>query len=261
MSSPISIHDALRSRPPKAFAGECWRLVEAQHKVSTTRLVRPEHQLRLEEIIEETKPAYPVGCDHLDYLLKTPFRYRPALNGSRWRRKDQVEGAAYYAAEESTAVAEIAFHRLLFFVESPSTPFPDAILEFTAFTAAIKAERMIDLVADPIPATVHLTDYSVSQAFADEARAAAIDGIAQSSVRCPSQGTCLTWFNCTVFANRAPIQRRSWHFRIDRNGVLAIREFPDFRLIFDRAAFAQDPRIAALNWERRAVTSTRTSRG
>lgn len=250
MSSPISIHDALRSRPPKAFSGQCWRLVEAQHKVSTARLVRPEHQLRLEEIIEETKPAYPEGCDHLDYLLKTPFRYRPARGGSRWRRQGQVEGAAYYAAQESTAVAEIAFYRLLFLSKSPSTPFPDAFLEFTAFTAAVRAERMIDLVADPIPATAHLTDYSVSQALADEARAQAIEGIAQRSVRCPSQGTCLTWLSCAVFAKPAPVLRRSWHFRVDRNGVLAIREFPDLRLIFDRTTFARDPRIASFNWAR-----------
>jgi RES domain len=250
MSSPISIHDALRSRPPTAFTGECWRLVEAQHKVSTTRLVRPEHQARLEEIIEETKPAYPAGCDHLDYLLKTPFRYRPALNGSRWRRQNQLEGAAYYAVKESTAVAEISFYRLLFLAESPAMPFPDAILEFTAFTAAIAAERMIDLVAHPIPAAAHLTDYGVSQAFADAARAAAIDGIAQRSVRCPLQGICLTWLTCAVFAKPAPIQRRSWHFRIDRNGVLAMREFPERRLIFDPLAFAQDPRIAAFNWKR-----------
>jgi hypothetical protein len=251
MSSPISIHDALRSRPPLSFAGQCWRLVEAQHAVSTARLgLPPRHQERLEDIIEETKPVYPAGCDHLDYLLKTPFRYRPARGGSRWRRQNQVEGAAYYAAEEATAVAEIAFLRLLFLLESPSTPFPDAILEFTAFTAAIKAERMIDLVADPIPATAHLTDYSVSQSFADAARAADIDGIAQRSVRCPEQGTCLTWFTSAVFAKPAPVQLRSWHFWIDRNGVLAIREFPKLRLIFDRAAFAQDPRIAAFNWER-----------
>src|SRR5215204_1888682 len=100
MSSAISIPGALRSRPPRAFAGECWRLVEAQHKVSTARLVPPEHQARLEEIIEETKPVYPAGCDHLDYLLKTPFRYRPGHGGSRWRRQGQVEGAAYYAAQE-----------------------------------------------------------------------------------------------------------------------------------------------------------------
>jgi hypothetical protein len=218
-------------------------------RLRTARLP-PEHQARLEQIIEETKPVYPAGCDHLDYLLKTPFRYRPGHGGSRWRRQGQVEGAAYYAAQESTAVAEMAFWRLLFLHESPSTPFSDAFLEFTAFTAAIEAGRMIDLVADPITAAAHLTDYSVSQAFADVARAEAIDGIAQASVRCPSGGTCLTWLTCAVFAKPAPVKRRSWRLHIDRNGVLAIREFPDRRLIFDRTTFAQDPRIAAFNWKR-----------
>jgi len=89
------------------------RLVEAQHKVSTARLVPPEHQARLEQIIEETEAVYQAGCDHLDDLLRTPFRYRPEHGGSRWRRQGQVEGAAYYAAQESTAVAE-TFWRLLF---------------------------------------------------------------------------------------------------------------------------------------------------
>jgi len=125
----------------------------------------------------------------------------------------------------------MAFWRLLFLHEPPSTPLPAALLEFTAFTAAIEAGRMIDLVADPIPATAHLTDYSVSQAFADAARAEAIDDIAQGSVRCPSGGTCLTWLTCAVFAKPAPVERRSWRLHIDRNGVLAIREFPDRLLI------------------------------
>jgi hypothetical protein len=34
-------------------------------------------------------------------------------------------------------------------------------------------------------------------------------------------------------------------------GVLAICGFPAARLEFDRQAFARDPRIAALRWERR----------
>jgi hypothetical protein len=55
---------------------------------------------------------------------------------------------------------------------------------------------------------------------------------------------------CRAFASREPIERRTWRLHLNAHGVRAMCEFPERRLEFDREAFAADPRIAALRWER-----------
>jgi len=135
MSSSISTPAALSSdsralagdsralaREARALSGTCWRLVEAQHRISTLKLVDTvEEQAALEDLVQDTKPAVPPECRHLHYLLATPFRYGAAYpTGSRFRRAGLSEGVFYAAEEPHTAVAELVFWRLLFFAESPA---------------------------------------------------------------------------------------------------------------------------------------------
>ncbi|MBP8780706.1 MAG: RES domain-containing protein, partial [Alicycliphilus sp.] len=55
-----------------------WRGVEAQHVVSTMRLVdSAAEQDLLEQLLEASKPALPATRQPRHYLLLTPFRYRP----------------------------------------------------------------------------------------------------------------------------------------------------------------------------------------
>ena len=116
--------DTLRSAAAP-FAGRCWRLVEAQHRVSTLKLTDTlAEQALLEQLIDETKPPLPPECRHLDYLLAAPFRYGPYPEGSRFRRAGRTPGVFYASQTPATAVAETAFHRLLFFADSPATPWP-----------------------------------------------------------------------------------------------------------------------------------------
>ncbi len=57
---------------------QAWRGVEAQHIVSTMRLVDTlDEQSVLECILESSKPPLPAGGAAKHYLLATPFRYRP----------------------------------------------------------------------------------------------------------------------------------------------------------------------------------------
>jgi hypothetical protein len=60
----------------RRYRGTVWRLVEAQHRISTNRLARnlAEQQV-LEVLAEEVKPPLPPSARHLDYLLASPFRY------------------------------------------------------------------------------------------------------------------------------------------------------------------------------------------
>jgi len=255
MPSPIWTPDALSSEV-RAYRGRCWRLVEAQHRVSTLKLVDTlDEQTLLEDLIEETKPSVPVECRQLDYLLATPFRYGSIYpQGSRFRRAGRTLGV-YYASEEArTAVAEMGFYRLLFFAESPATPWPSDAAEYTAFAAEVATERALDLTAPPLDRHearwTNPTSYAETQDLADAARAGSIEIIRYRSVRDRNGGSNLALVTCRTFLQPAPVERQSWRIRVSPSGVQAICEFPEARLEFARDFFADDPRIQSFEWER-----------
>lgn len=255
MSSPTWTRVALSSEF-RRFGGACWRLVEAQHRVSTLKLADSlAEQALLEELIEETKPAVPPECRHLDFLLAAPFRYGAAYpQGSRFRRAGRTAGVFYASENPATAVAEMAFYRLLFFAESPTTPWPSDAAEYTGFAAEIATRRLLDLTRKSLSADASLwtdvTNYTACQIFADAARAAGAEAIRYRSVRDPAKGANLAVLACQAFAKPAPVDRQTWRMRLSASGAQALCEAPRQALEFPRDAFAADPRIAALNWER-----------
>lgn len=254
MSSITSTPAALSSEA-RPLAGTCWRLVEAQHRVSTLKLVDTlDEQEVLERLIEASKPAVPEDCRHLHYLLATPFRYgAPYPRGSRFRRAGMTAGVFYAAESDTTGVAEMAFYRLLFFAESPETPWPANPAEYTSFSAELATGRSIDLTLPPFSAGAVAwadpIDYERCQLLADEARAASIDVIRYASVRDPAHGANLALLTCRVFTRPEPVAAHTWHLKLGPAGVLAVCEAPRIRLHFDRDAFA-DPRLAGFVWER-----------
>jgi hypothetical protein len=256
MSSSTWTPAALSSEA-RPLAGVCWRLVEAQHHVSTLKLVDSlDEQRLLEDLIEDTKPPVPPECRHLHYLLATPFRYGTVYpHGSRFRRAGMAEGVFYAAEAPATAVAEMAFHRLLFFAESPDTPWPANPAEYTAFAAEYATGRAIDLTSGPFKAKAgwwsHPTDYSHCQALAEAARAATIDIIRSASVRDPARRANLALLTCRVFTRPEPTALQTWRMHLSDAGVQAICEAPKSGIAFDRTAFAADPRIAGFKWRRR----------
>lgn len=256
MSSPIWTPDALSSEA-RRFEGTGWRLVEAQHRVSTLKLTDTlTDQQLLEELLETTKPPVPPECRHLDFLLATPFRYGAVYpNGSRFRRAGRTPGVFYAAESPTTAVAEIAFYRLLFFAESPQTPWPDDASEYSAFSVAIATPALLDLTAEPLSrdnaAWTALIDYAACQALADAARTAACEVIRYRSVRDPARGANLAILSCRAFACPEPVERQTWRIRIGAHGVQALCEFPRMAIEFAPDCFAADPRIISLNWASR----------
>jgi hypothetical protein len=247
--------DALSSEA-RPYRGRCWRLVEAQHRVSTLKLVDTlDEQAILEDLIEETKPVVPAECRHLDYLLWTPFRYGSIYpRGSRFRRAGRTLGVYYAAEEPRTAVAEMAFYRLLFFAESPDTPWPSDAGEYTAFAAEVATERCLDLTVPPLNSDearwTNPTDYTATQELADAARNASLEIIRYRSARDQAGNRNLALLTCRTFLQSGPVERQTWRLRLSPSGVQAICEFPETPLEFTRDAFAADPRIAVLNWER-----------
>lgn len=251
MSSPIWTPGALSSEL-KAFHGRAWRFVEAQHKVSTLKLVDTlAEQELLEQILEETKPAVPPECQHLDYLLSTPFRYRalyPA--GSRFRRAGPTAGVFYAAEHEDTAAAEIVFYRFLFHAESPATPWPSDAAEYSAFAVEIATLHALDLTIPPLnrdeASWCHLRDYAPCQTLAENAREAGTELIRYRSVRDPEACANLAVLTCRAFARPQPVERATWRIRIGSKGAQAIREYPPRGIEFRLEDFLSDERLAGL---------------
>ena len=175
MSSSISTREELSSNCRRA-SGRSWRVVEAQHRVSTIKLTdTAAEQILLENLIEGTKPNIPSECKHLDFLLATPFRYgAPYPNGSRFRKAGLTLGVFYSSENVDTAIAETCFRRLLFFAESPDTKWPTDAGEFTAFAVEYSTPKSIDLTRSPFDDRaakwMHLTRYDECQEFAELAR-------------------------------------------------------------------------------------------
>ncbi|WP_439631569.1 RES family NAD+ phosphorylase [Shinella sp.] len=250
MSLPIWTPAALSSEA-RPFSGPVWRFVEAQHRVSTLKLVDTlEEQALLEDILEESKPVLPPECAGLDYLLATPFRYGAVYpHGSRFRRAGRTLGVYYAALTVETALSEMAFYRLLFFAESPATPLPANAADYTAFSAAIGTEQAIDLTTPPLDRDAalwtHPTDYAACQALADGARAAGVAAILYRSVRDPAAGINMALLTATAFAQPKPVERQTWRIRLSALGVQALCDHPPRRIGFSREDFRADPRIAS----------------
>ena len=182
-------------------------------------LLRPkahtlEEQALLEDILDVSKPVVPVECRQLHYLLSTPFRYAaPYPKGSRFRRAGLTPGVFYASQHTTTAVAEMAFQRLLFYAESPATPWPQTTGEYTAFSVKFSSGASIDLSVAPFDADAKKwlspTDYSHCQSLADAAREAGINAIRYRSAR--AEGKNVALLACSVFAVRNGKMKKSKH--------------------------------------------------
>jgi hypothetical protein len=255
MSSSISTREELSSNCRRA-SGRSWRVVEAQHRVSTAKLTdtAPE-QMLLENLIEGTKPNIPSDCKHLDFLLATPFRYgAPYPNGSRFRKAGLTLGVFYSSENVDTAIAETCFRQLLFYAESPDTKWPTNAGEFTAFAVEYSTPRSIDLTRSPFDDRtakwMHLTRYDECQEFAELARSAGVEIIKYASARDPRSKLNTALLVCRAFARAEPVGLQTWRILFGNNGARALCEMPREKIDFDRMAFHRDPRIAAMRWDR-----------
>ncbi|MEM7525893.1 MAG: RES family NAD+ phosphorylase [Pseudomonadota bacterium] len=235
-------------------SGEIWRIIEAQHKVSTMKLAdNYDEQRRLEELLDASKPPVPIECQELHWLLFTPFRY-PARSDSRFRRVGPGRAVFYAAEKEETAVAEFAFWRILFFLESPETKWPSNPLEATSFMVSYEAKRCVDLMKPPYDDRpeiwVHPTDYGKCHEIADHAFENGADAIRSVSARDPKGQANVTLLTCRAFRSKEPETMREWRLSLSSAGPYATTEYPSHSLSFGREAFARDPRIASMNWDR-----------
>jgi len=190
-----------------------WRVVEAQHRISTRKLVdSADEQELLEELIERVKPP-DVTRGRMHYLLFTPFRYPPLRHGSRFGSRHE-RGIWYGSEERRTAFAEVSYYRLLF-LDGTRAALGTLTTSLTAFTVRIRSARAIDLVLAPFDA--HRDDiaspstYDASQALGRSMRDAGVELFRYPSARDAEQGVNVGAFSPSVFGRARPHGFETWH--------------------------------------------------
>jgi hypothetical protein len=212
------------------YAGKVWRIVEAQHRISTNRLADNDADQRLlEDLAEEVKPSLPPIARGLHYLLSTPFRYGYA-KASRFRRANERPGIFYAAENAATAVAESAYRRLLFFSRSPGTFLPRGTIEHSAYTVRLRVDRALDLTVPPLAVGrafwIDSGDYAPCQRLAERARAIGTQAIRYESVRDAAHRANVALLDPGGFADPAPKVVTTYHARLDRYGLDMLAAFP-----------------------------------
>ena len=190
-----------------------WRVVEAQHQVSTRKLVdTSDEQALLEELIDRVKPPDMTG-GRLHYLLFTPFRYPPLRHGSRFGARHE-RGIWYASVTRRTAFAEVAYYRLLFLGGS-SADLDVVITQLTAFSVRMRSARAIDLAGAPFDshrrAIASPTRYGATQELGAAMREAGVELFRYPSARDADGGVNVGAFSPSVFGAARPQQFETWH--------------------------------------------------
>jgi RES domain-containing protein len=211
------IPEALLTTQPSA--GQVWRIIENQEQAATRRITRSAAaQSRLEELLDQNKPAYLPGSEHLHWLLKTPFRYPPLPHGSRFGSPFEP-GILYGARELRTAMTESAVYLWLF----RSAPLETGPLERisdgrTAIQFPVSHERFSDLtttraggyrqrISDP-------GNYQFSQALGTQLREAGAAAIWFHSARTTEGVNCAVLNPEAIPTNTVP-EENHWQLQLD----------------------------------------------
>ena len=214
----------------RAYRSKLFRIVEAQHRISTDRLVDSlAEQDVLERLIEEAKPTMPPEARGLHHLLGTPFRYG-YVKSTRFRRAHDRPGVFYGSEAQRTAVAETAFWRMRFFAAAPGTRLPETTVEHWAFSVPVKVERALDLTEPPLDAGqtswTDPVDYGPCQQLAQQARRIGTQLIRYESVRDPPGGRNAALFDPGAFQKPVPGNAGTWHFRFAGKRLTAFAALP-----------------------------------
>jgi hypothetical protein len=189
-----------------------WRVVEAQHEVSTRKLVdSAAEQALLETLIERVKPPA-VGSARQHYLLTTPFRHPPLRHGSRFGTR--AERGVWYGSETlRTAFVEVAYYRLLF-LEGTRAALTPLSASLTAFRVQANTGNGVDLVPPPFAAfrdaIASPLSCTESQALGAAMRAAGVELFRFPSAR-DAGGVNVGAFTPTVFGRAEPRELQRWH--------------------------------------------------
>jgi hypothetical protein len=196
-------------------------VVEAQHLVSTRKLVdSTEEQVLLEEMIDQAKPP-DMTNGKIHYLLFTPFRYPPLAHGSRFGSRHD-RGIWYGAIELKCALAEVAYYRLLF-LEGTHADLGTVTTALTAFSVGVRTIRGIDLTASPFDkrrsTIASRTRYDATQQLGADMRRAGVEAFSYPSARDAEGGINVAAFTPSVFGKSKPKLLETWYSSASRERV------------------------------------------
>lgn len=221
MSQSIWTRCAGRSEV-RRLAGRFRRVVEAQFRNSTRKLVDSDEEQRvLEELLDSrAKLPVPAGFEGLHYLLYTPFRHPPLRNGSRFGTRRE-RGILYAGRDLPTVFAEVAYYRLVF-LEGTSAALGAIHVDLTAFSFGIAARRGVDLSAAPFreleAAISSKVSYAAAQRLGAEMRADGVEACLYVSARAAGRGVNLAVFE-NVFKPPRPSDEERWVCTASRKRV------------------------------------------
>ena len=235
----------------RRLSGRFWRVVEAQFRNSTRKLVDSDEEQRvLEELLDaRAKLPVPAGFEGLHYLLYTPFRHPPLRHGSRFGTRRE-RGILYAARELPTAFAEVSYYRMVFLEGSAAALAPLSV-ELTAFWFRIAAARAVDLTALPFrrfePRISSPTSYAESQRLGTEMRAGGVEACLYVSARARERAVNLAVFE-NVFRPRRPLGEERWtctaaRDRVELRAQRLTRENETH--VFERGQFLVEGRLPA----------------
>lgn len=231
----------------RAYRGDVFRVVEAQHVISTRKLTdTDEEQELLESLIDRQKPPLPrrPEFDGLHYLLFTPFRHPPLRHGSRFGIRAE-RGIWYGAQALRAAFAEVAYYRLLF-LEGTAADLSPLSVELSAFKASIHSDRSVDLTSKPFvrhaDAISSPTEYAAAQALGGAMRSDGVALFVYRSARDVKGGANVGLFSPTAFSKKQPHSFQTWHCVASKTRVeLARKDFlKKQRFQFPRTHFEVD---------------------
>jgi len=221
-----------------------WRVVEAQHRNATRRLVDSDaEQELLESLIDRVKPPAPTGPEFqgLHYLFLTPFRHPPLPHGSRFGTR--AERSLLYASEAlETAMAETAYYRLLF-LEGSEAPLSPLTVELSAFRADVRTRAAVDLTRPPFDVHRRVLSsrsrYEATQRLGAEMRADGVEVVRYPSARDAAGAPNVALFSPRALARRSPRAPETWRCVASRERVemQKLDWFERSRLVFPRSQF------------------------
>lgn len=225
-----------------------WRAVEAQHQISTRKLVDSlEEQALLEQLIEASKPPDGTG-GRMHVLLFTPFRYPPLRHGSRFGTRHEM-GIWYGSETRRTLGAEVAYYRFVF-LEGTKADLGTLTTTHTMFRVTVRTARGVDLTRPPFDsdrATIASpADYGGTQALGRAMRADRVAAFRYPSARDP-EGVNVGVLAPGAFGTATPRDFEMWSCTATRDRVELVRRdfFARLAFVFERAAFLVDGRLPA----------------
>jgi hypothetical protein len=235
------------SRAPKrsdftTYRGRVFRLVEDQHRISTSRLARSLlDEERLELLAENVKPDVPVEAAGLHHLMATPFRYGHSSE-TRFRTALERPGVFYASESTSTCLYEMAYWRLRFYAFAPSAKISSTTTEHLMFSVGVNANRALDLSRAPFDASrvrwVDPVHYGACQRFAGQARRLGAQLLRYESARDPNGGMNVAVLRADCFDGPMPKAEGTWYFRFGNGRLNAIAASPsNERMEFEFSQF------------------------